>query len=281
MDTTHIVALIGGSEQNLKRRLQLLYHGGYLDRPRTQIAEMLHSPGSSPMVYGLGRKGAEVLRDHLGIDTGTADWSAKNRAIRQRFLLHTVMVAGIMTAFEVACREHGRIRLISWPEILKTKCPEPTKRMKHPQTWRVQVPHVGPIGVTPDKVFGLHYLDRTEGRNKAYFFLEADRGTMPISPRSREPKALQKSSILRKLLAYRETHRQGIHTRRFGMKNFRVVTVTTSAKRVANMVEVAKQLDGLQGIFLFAGHSFQGKERTLTLPWKTGRGESVVLGARV
>ena len=32
-----IAALMGGSSQQLSRRLQLLYHHGYLERPRAQI----------------------------------------------------------------------------------------------------------------------------------------------------------------------------------------------------------------------------------------------------
>ena len=35
--SSHILALIGGSSQQVLRRLQRLYHHGYLDRPRAQI----------------------------------------------------------------------------------------------------------------------------------------------------------------------------------------------------------------------------------------------------
>ena len=32
-----IIALLGGSAQNLSRRLQWLFHHGYLERPRAQL----------------------------------------------------------------------------------------------------------------------------------------------------------------------------------------------------------------------------------------------------
>jgi DNA-binding Lrp family transcriptional regulator len=35
--STQIVALVGDSSQQLLRRLRLLYHHGYLERPRAQI----------------------------------------------------------------------------------------------------------------------------------------------------------------------------------------------------------------------------------------------------
>src|SRR5215475_9246134 len=58
----HIVALLGGSAQQILRRLQLLYHHGYLERPRAQI-EYYHHGGARPMVYGICTKAQEVLKD--------------------------------------------------------------------------------------------------------------------------------------------------------------------------------------------------------------------------
>src|SRR5690242_3999506 len=57
----HITALLGGSEQQIIRRLQLLFHHGYLERPRAQLTYH-DSPGSRPIAYGLGNKGGAWLR---------------------------------------------------------------------------------------------------------------------------------------------------------------------------------------------------------------------------
>ena len=35
--STHLLSLLPGSRQQILRRLQFLYHHGYLDRPRAQI----------------------------------------------------------------------------------------------------------------------------------------------------------------------------------------------------------------------------------------------------
>ena len=59
--STHLAQLIGGSQQQLLRRLQRLYHQGHLDRPRAQL-DYFHQTGSKPIVYGLGRKGARLMQ---------------------------------------------------------------------------------------------------------------------------------------------------------------------------------------------------------------------------
>src|SRR4051812_7519644 len=59
--STHIVALVGGSAQQILRRLQLLYQHGYLERPRTQI-EYFGKGGSRAIAYGVANKGAKLLK---------------------------------------------------------------------------------------------------------------------------------------------------------------------------------------------------------------------------
>src|ERR1700722_16407368 len=60
-----IVALIDGGSQPVLRRLQLLYHHGYLERPPIQL-EYFHQGGSHHMVYGLGNEGAALLKREYG-----------------------------------------------------------------------------------------------------------------------------------------------------------------------------------------------------------------------
>jgi hypothetical protein len=56
-----IVAIISGSSRQILRRLQLLYHHGYLERPRAQL-DYYHQGGSHQMVYGLGARSAALLK---------------------------------------------------------------------------------------------------------------------------------------------------------------------------------------------------------------------------
>ena len=59
--SSHIVALLEGSSQQMLRRLQLLYHHGFLVRPPAQI-EYYRQGGSRHLVYGLGNRGAAILK---------------------------------------------------------------------------------------------------------------------------------------------------------------------------------------------------------------------------
>src|SRR5947209_5690708 len=77
--SSHIVALIRATPQPVLRRLQLLYHHAYLERPRAQI-EYYQKGGSRPMVYGIGNKANAVLKQ-LPSFLPHRQWSEKNRTV--------------------------------------------------------------------------------------------------------------------------------------------------------------------------------------------------------
>jgi len=119
----------------------------------------------------------------------------------------------------------------------------------------------------PDCVFGLEFAGQPADRNRAYFFLEADRGTMPITRNG-----LHHSSFHRKLLTYEATWLQKLHRKHFGFHRFRVLTVTTSTERLSHLVEACRQLDRGQGLFLFTDlNSLLTAPDSLTLPWQSGK----------
>ena len=273
LDSDSIAALLGGSEQNIRRRLQLLFHGGYLDRPRVQLTDATRGVGSLQMVYALGNKGADLISDRRGIPRHAVDWTAKNKSLRPIFFQHSLLIARIKVAFELSCRSHN-CRMVRWPEILATRCSERTQRMKRPQTWSVQLSGHGSAGIAPDAIFGVEDLGRPVGENTMFFFLEADRGTMPVKRRT-----LRDTSIYKKLLTYHATYAGGSHTERFGIKHFRVLFVTESnqKKRIRTMVTATRTLPGLHGLFLFASTKALFESDVLGMSWLSGRGEEVRL----
>ena len=274
--STHLVALSGRSRQATLRRLQLLFHHGYLDRPSMQLD--WYARGSEPLVYALGKRGAELLEREEGFKRGAIRWDTKNRNVSRVFLHHTLAVAEVMVAFEVACRGREGVRFIP-PEDVLAGAPEATRRRHLPFRWQVEVRQGGKpsrLGVEPDKVFGLRSEGEPEGRNLAFFFLEADRGTMPVVR-----KGLGQTSFLRKLLSYQETWRQGIQRTHLGTPNFRVLTVTTNRERVQHLVEACRSLrGGGSRLFLFTDRESLRRADILTHEWVNGRGESVRLGRR-
>ena len=252
-----IAALLGGSSQQIVRRLQLLFHHGYLERPRAQI-QYYERGGSKSIAYGLGNKGGELLRREFGIPVDSDSWNEKNHAIGRVYLEHTLLVSAVMASLELACRKQGNIRLLYEDELgLPVE--------KRPLHWRVTIDGGTKLGVIPDRVFALEYPDHTGQIQRSYFFLEADRGTMPVVR-----KGLAQTSFYRKLLAYEATWTRKVHQRHLGIPRFRVLTVTTNAARVASLLQSCSQLKRGHGLFLFADLSVL--EKALFSPvWQSGK----------
>ena len=258
-----IAALVGGSKQAVLRRLQLLYHHGFLERPRSQI-EYFQPGGSRAFAYGLADRGAELLRLIENPSPRALEWSAKNRAVKSLFFEHSLLVSDVMVSLELACRQHGGVRFLKSDEL---PLPAATRSRLEPFRWKVSLNGGTRLGVVPDCVFGLEFADQPPDRNRAYFFLEADRGTMPVTRNG-----LHHSSFHRKLLAYEATWLQELHRKHFGFHRFRVLTVTTSTERLSHIVEACRQLDRGQGLFLFTDlNSLLAGPDPLALPWQAAR----------
>ncbi len=259
--STQIAALLGDHSQQLLRRLQLLYHHGYLERPRAQI-DYYRQGGSQHMVYGLGNKGAALLKREGDASSLQLRSGEKNRSVGRIFLEHTLLVSDIMVALELACRVSGNVRLLT-----QDKLPLPPNQKSRPFQWKVDINAHQKLAVIPDRVFGLEYPDESGSPTRAFFFLEADRGTMPVMRKN-----LSQTSFFRKILAYEATWTQSVHRTRFGFHRFRVLTVATSAPRVSSLVNACSELKRGHGLFLFADRTILEKPAEIfTVNWKGGR----------
>ena len=263
--SSHILSLVNGSKQQILRRLQLLFHHGYVERPRIQL-EQYHKGGSREIVYGIGDQGAQLLKREHDVTAKELRWSEKNRKVERMFLQHALLVSDIMVAFELACREKN-IRLLSEQELQ-------VRGNEKPFHWRVNTGAQQQLTVAPDRVFALEYVTEIGKTERAYFFLEADRGTMPVVR-----KGFSQSSFFRKLVAYEATWLQRIHEKQYGFHRFRVLTVTTGAARVKSLVGACGQLKQGHGLFLFADKSILEKPGgILAHGWQSARaGETSTL----
>ncbi len=250
----HIVALSTGSRQRVLRRLQRLFHHGYLERPRCQID--YYQSGSRRIAYGLGSKGAAWLKRELSLPFHQLDWKQKSR-LGRLFLEHALLVSDIMVALELACRNRKDIRLLLAEELQIPK-------MREPFQWKVDIRQRQKCGVIPDRVFGLGFNGK-----QCWYFLEADRGTMPITRSD-----FDQTSFQRKLLAYEATWSQNLHRTRFGWQRFRVLTVTINSQRVQGIIEACRGLTHGLGLFLFLDAASLARHgNILTIPWQTCRPE--------
>ena len=196
------------SNDGIYRRLQRLFHHGYLNR--------LGTNPNAPLVYALARRGAEVLDVPPPKDVG------------ERYVLHQLMVSDFRIGLTRAARPRGIA-----------------------VTWR-SVPTESPV--KPDGFFGVQFPGLPDGQNRAFFFLEADRSTMP-GERFRA-----------KLAAYVDWRRRGGHTALLGIRNFRVLTVTRSEARLENLARVAHAVDPGVPIFWFAAEPRLATEEAIFAP---------------
>ena len=256
--STHLVRLLPHRRRKkLIERLAALYHAGYLDRPRAQL-DYYARGGSAPMVYALGDRSPDVAPE-----AGKLDWSDKNREVKRPYIQHRLLVADILVAVEVAAWTREDLDFVDAERLLRLR-----PRPDHGHPWKLAADlQIGrkrhAVTLIPDAVFALRF--RATGRS-AYFFLEADRGTMPIARAD-----LAQSSIKRKLLAYQASLKAGRDLERFGFDNLRVLIVATSSERVQSMI--ASLNDVTQGAptgrFLFAEAIATTSRDPLAALWAT------------
>jgi len=237
--SNHIAALLGDSRQQLLRRLQKLYHHGYVERPLCQL-DYFRRGGSLAMVYGLGNRGAAVLLRTENSVPVRLNWNIRNRSATRLFLDHALMISEILVALETACRARGDVRLRHAEELVHSERDDTAR-------WSVTARGAEHTTVIPDAVFALERAQADGSTDTVLYCLEADRGTMPVQSANEH-----RTSIARKLTAYEMSWRTNIFRQRFNASRVQVLTVTTSTARLDSIKDCASSQVSATGLFHFA-----------------------------
>jgi hypothetical protein len=226
---------------------------------------------------------ATCRRDGYPIDD-KLDWTVKNARHVAHTFAHTIDIAETMIGFELACRETGAARLIDHHQLLPS-LPEATRSLADPFAFRLSIPvkdlaRTMPrvarglrdslaVSVVPDRVFSLIYPDSSRHN----FCLEQDRGTMDIKSRSLTAKA----NVRKKLVGYFHAWKQGLHTQLWGFQGFRVLITTTSETRIANMLDVQREITGdtAANLFLYSTHKRLAERGTFGDAWISAKSDAV------
>ena len=242
LTTSHILSLVPGSRQNIVRRLQRLYHAGFLDRPKAQLP-LRYAGELSEFLYSPTRK----THSHVAAEIGETDSGKECKAVSTLFLAHSLSISDALIRFEADCRLSGKAFI---PERDIMAAP-PAKRARH-LAWRVTIREgadAESVGVIPDAAFGVERTDHSGRPRRWYFFLEADRGTMPL-----RRKSLRQSSIHRKLLAYSKSRTSCVLKDKYGIPGFQVIFIARSKERLGHIKETCAVATkgGVSSLFLFA-----------------------------
>jgi hypothetical protein len=156
--------------------------------------------------------------------------------------------------------------------------PEKTRAAREPLRWKVDKTVMGKretFSVVPDGLFGLNFDDNTA----AYFVLEVDRGNIPLTRTDVQGTPAWRKNIAYKFITYFEGWKAEQHVRQFGLKQMRVAMVTTSPKRVRNMIAVLHEVTDGRGsnLFMFVDREKLATSNPLDVTWVSGKGEAVRL----
>ncbi len=202
-----------------QRRLQLLFHHEYLDR---LFIPLVIGQGRTPFIYTLGARGAALIATKLGLDAGTMRRQPKANKKGSLFLEHTLAVNDVRVMGDCLSRT-SQWQLTSWLD----------DAIFRQEDYREKVPfrHQG-AKVRRHYPDGYFIFQSADGLKKAHFFLELDLGTMS-NARWRE-----------KVQAYTQFRESGRAAQHYGTNKFRLLTVTTSERRLANLKRTTEKAGG-------------------------------------
>jgi hypothetical protein len=206
----HLIVLTRRHHKAIHRRLLKLCDRSYVSR-------IIH-PGQKH-IYVIGKEGVPILVEQGSAPKDLLETRLRHGELRELFLKHLLMVVDIHTALAQATRE-SYVNLVRWRQDSalhdRVEFPESGKKRRLP--------------VRPDAFFTLEDTRRPTGKNQFHFFLEADRSTTTHE------------RFQRKITAYWQYFQNGGHTEKLGIKTFRVVTVTLTKERAANLCQATAEM---------------------------------------
>ncbi len=220
--TEQISALTNRSAKRVHRRLFKLQNAGYLAPIR--LPQQKH-------IYALGKKALPVLVQEGIAEPEVLSVRLRIHELKELFLKHEMMIVDIHVILSLATRD-STFRLIAWQE----------GRELFDSVSIADHHGIQKLPVRPDSFFTIEDSRRPEGANRAHFFLEADRSTAT------------QTRFKEKIRAYWHYLEQGLHAKKYGIKNFRVLTVTLTEARAENLSVFAASLlpEGARKYHLFA-----------------------------
>jgi len=248
-----------------RTRLRHLVAADYLtsfERPT------LRSEGRKPTLFGLTAQGRDLLIGELSYGPEDIDWKPSYNAVSWPFLEHQAMLNGIFITLSQAAPRVGwtltewvddRVLKKRHTELVPVDDPDGTRRS---------------VAVVPDAYFALARPDAlTDKHHLLQFFVEADRATMTVVSTRAQQRSWQK-----RIRAYQAFFESDQILKIYGTKQLRVLTVTTSQRRLESL-KAATEKEGGQNRYWFTTEAALTGEAALEKPiwFKAGSDRPVSL----
>lgn len=207
-------------------RLKVLFHAGFLRR--VEQAQTL-SDGRKPLVYFLDRRGAQYVAEAAGCELADLDWDRQGHEVGTLFLDHLLLSNTFRVAVTLAARRQS-YQLHEWRDE------RALRRVHYNETIKLKDEDgsVRPVTLIPDGYFLLETDD-----SRYHQFIEIDRATSTL-----QVSRPGKRDWGRKVATYLEYFRSGLYQERYQTQSLRILTVTTSEKRLAHLKKVTEEAGG-------------------------------------
>ena len=247
--------LSGWKESSLKKPLRALYDHKFLIRPFCQV-NLWRFSTKPELIYMLGSKGAELLREELGCSIPYNTWDDFEFADTIKDFKHDIALSKYLVKLRASGKEKGITVNYTWDMFENGLLSE-----DNPVRWTI-----GGNSIVPDMPFVLE-----KNGKKKLVLIEMDRATEP------QKRLKNGTNIERKFKKYMQAYRAGQHTETYGTNNMRVLFITTSDQRINNMRKLTEDLGIRDRLFLFTTSKAVLADNPLTHEYITNRDELTAL----
>ena len=210
-----------------RRRLQRLWQHGFLARREQKVR--LCSEGTKPILYLLDVRGARLLAQLYDRDETDLAWQPADNKHDTDFFEHFSASNDIRIAVTLAAK-HGGYQLSVWHDEMTLKSPQ----MKDYVLLETSTGKKKKSAVVPDNYFVL-----ATDTHVYHHFVETDRGTV-----TGEASSWDKRDWAERVKTYLAYHTSGKYQERYGSSGLRILTVTTSDRRLANLKRITEEAGG-------------------------------------
>ena len=217
LSSSQIRDMFFGCTTRSNTRMKKLWENQYLDR---HYLRPLAFHGSSQAIYSLGQRGVDIVTESLGIDRAEVKRNRdKDCQINPFFIEHILSINDFRISFQEAVERHTELQFERW---INERDIQDEYRLH--RNGRVIRHRIRPDG------YGRYWY-----KEKLYsFFLELDRSTETDG------------KFEGKVRSYVDYSRSGRYYQTFGVRFFRVLAVTTTARRLSNLKRITEGIaDGL------------------------------------